>query len=118
MPHMQAYFDQQATIIQKCWRGYFSRSRIHDYYKRKAYLASVAAANAAVRAGMEAELQEALEHQQQTAESTAKQHFSAQVGPAGFITHVNRWLTSARCLQVRGPVWILAGAWNWLLHCL
>lgn len=77
---LQAYFTHQATVIQKCWRGYFSRSRVHDFYKRKAYLAAVAAANAAVRAGMQAELQEALEHQQQTAESTAQQHFNAQVG--------------------------------------
>jgi hypothetical protein len=76
----QAYFHHQATVIQKCWRGYFSRSRVHDFYKRKAYLAAVAAANAAVRAGMAAELQEALQHQQQQAQQAAKQHFDAQVG--------------------------------------
>jgi hypothetical protein len=76
----QAYFHHQATVIQKCWRGYFSRSRVHDFYKRKAYLAAVAAANAAVRAGMAAELQEALQHQQQHSQQAAKQHFDAQVG--------------------------------------
>jgi hypothetical protein len=76
----QAYFHRQATVMQKCWRGYFSRSRVHDFYKRKAYLAAVAAANAAVRAGMAAELQQALQHQQQQAQQAAKQHFDAQVG--------------------------------------
>jgi hypothetical protein len=78
----QAYFNHQATVLQKCWRGYFSRSRVHDFYKRKAYLAAVAAANAAVRAGMAAELQEALQHQQQQAQQEAKQHFDAQVSCA------------------------------------
>lgn len=80
LPLHQAYFNHQASVIQKCWRGHFSRSRVHDFYKRKAYLAAVAAANAAVRAGMAVELQEALQHQQQQAQQAAKQQFDAQVG--------------------------------------
>jgi len=77
--HTQSYFDHHATVIQRCWRGYFSRSRIHDFYKRKAFLQSVAAANAAVRAEMEAELQAATHHHHQEAQAAAKQYFDAQV---------------------------------------
>eukprot|EP00879_Flechtneria_rotunda_P010431 GHRR01010907.1.p1 GENE.GHRR01010907.1~~GHRR01010907.1.p1 ORF type:complete len:359 (+),score=175.27 GHRR01010907.1:313-1389(+) len=76
---LQQYFHHQATVIQKHWRGYCSRSRVHDFYKRKAYLAAVAAANAATRADMAASLQNALRYQQQQAEQAAKQHFDVQV---------------------------------------
>lgn len=76
---MQAYFDHHAKVIQKHWRGHYSRAHIHDFYARKAFLQSVAAANAAVREEMEAELQAALEHKQQEAQAAAKQHFDTQV---------------------------------------
>lgn len=76
---LQAYFHHQATVIQKCWRGYYSRSHVHDFYKRKAFLQSVAAANAAVKADMEAELQAALSIKQQEAQAAAKQNFETQV---------------------------------------
>ena len=29
------YFDQQATLIQKCFRGFFVRKLIHNFYMRK-----------------------------------------------------------------------------------
>jgi uncharacterized iron-regulated protein len=76
---VQAYFDHHATVIQKHWRGHYSRAQIHDFYARKAFLQSVAAANAAVREEMEAELQATLEHKQQEAQAAAKQHFDTQV---------------------------------------
>lgn len=76
---LQAYFDHHATVIQKCWRGHHSRAHVHDFYKRKAFLQSVAAANAAVKADMEAGLQAALQHQQQEAQAAAKHHFDTQV---------------------------------------
>lgn len=82
MRNPQAYFHHHATVIQKCWRGHYSRSRIHDFDQRKAFLARVAAANASVKAGMGAELQAALEYRQQAAQQVAKQHFEQQVGPA------------------------------------
>jgi hypothetical protein len=76
---LQAYFDHHATIIQKCWRGHHSRAHVHDFYKRKQFLQSVAAANAAVKADMEAELQAALEHKQREAQAAAKHSFDTQV---------------------------------------
>jgi hypothetical protein len=30
-----SYFDQQATLIQKAFRGYFVRKLIHNFYMRK-----------------------------------------------------------------------------------
>jgi len=36
-----AYFDRNATIIQKIWRGYYSRKHVHSYYRRKAYITGV-----------------------------------------------------------------------------
>ncbi|KAF6256605.1 hypothetical protein COO60DRAFT_91972 [Scenedesmus sp. NREL 46B-D3] len=100
----RAYFHHQATVMQKCWRGYFSRSRVHDFYKRKAYLSAVAAANTAVRAGMAAELQEALARQQQQQQQAAKQHFDAQVSR---LHH----LASTSCRPgIFGPAMTAAGA--------
>lgn len=84
---LQAYFNHHATVVQKCWRGYFSRSRIHDFYKRKTFLQSVAAANAAVKAEMEAELHAALSIRQQEAQEAAKQSFETQVWAAGTCAH-------------------------------
>lgn len=36
-----AFFDRNATVIQKMWRGYYSRKNIHSYYRRKAYIMGV-----------------------------------------------------------------------------
>jgi hypothetical protein len=35
------YYNSQATLIQKVWRGYHSRRTIFDYYGRKKYLVEV-----------------------------------------------------------------------------
>lgn len=37
----RAYFDLCATTIQRHWRGHYSRTNIHDFHARKAYLAAV-----------------------------------------------------------------------------
>ncbi len=52
-PCLQAYFDANATTIQKWWRGFFSRKHIHNFYARKAYLAAIQQQNSAVRASMQ-----------------------------------------------------------------
>ena len=38
-----------ATVIQKTWRGYFSRKLIHDFYALKRYLRKVEAKNQDMR---------------------------------------------------------------------
>ena len=32
------FFNEQAKIVQKYYRGYYSRKYEHDYYARKSYL--------------------------------------------------------------------------------
>jgi hypothetical protein len=43
-----AYFDAQATTIQRHWRGYWSRKAVFDFRARKLYLARIADMNAKV----------------------------------------------------------------------
>ena len=38
-----------ATLIQKTWRGYFSRQLIHDFYALKRYLRGIEAKNQDMR---------------------------------------------------------------------
>jgi len=35
------FYHQKAVIIQKTWRGFYSRKYIFNYYKRKAYLNAI-----------------------------------------------------------------------------
>lgn len=46
---MQAYFDLQATHIQRWFRGFWSRKYIHNFGQRKAYLAAIADKNRQMR---------------------------------------------------------------------
>lgn len=52
VPRSQAYFARAATTIQRWWRGYWSRTHVHSFYARKAYLASISSQNKTVRAEM------------------------------------------------------------------
>jgi hypothetical protein len=45
----QGQYDACATVIQKMWRGYYSRKHIHDFYMRKAYLHALTLKNEEVR---------------------------------------------------------------------
>ncbi|KAL3137226.1 spermatogenesis-associated protein 17 [Trebouxia sp. C0010 RCD-2024] len=45
----EAYFDAQATHIQRWLRGFWSRKYIHNFSQRKAYLAAVTESNARMR---------------------------------------------------------------------
>jgi hypothetical protein len=74
---------------------------VHDFYKRKSFLQSVAAANAAVKADMEAELQAALSIKQQEAQAAAKQNFDTQVRSRALTAGLALWWALA----------ILAVAW-------
>ncbi len=49
---MQAYFNHAATTIQRIWRGHHSRTHIHSYSARRAYLAAIRLQNRVVRADM------------------------------------------------------------------
>ncbi|KAK6623017.1 hypothetical protein RUM43_008869 [Polyplax serrata] len=43
-----------ATVIQKCWRGYWTRSNVFSYYKLKSWLAFVAQQNKLLKSLAEA----------------------------------------------------------------
>lgn len=45
----RAFWDGNAVLVQKIWRGFFSRKHVHNFYLRKAYLLSVAERGAAVQ---------------------------------------------------------------------
>ena len=57
---MQAYFDTQASHIQRCFRSFWSRKYIHNFVQRKAYLAAVAKSSAQMRVLAEQEQQASL----------------------------------------------------------
>eukprot|EP01045_Picozoa_sp_COSAG04_P017779 COSAG04_NODE_1597_length_6202_cov_14.561527_2_plen_535_part_00 len=44
-----AYYDGNATRIQKCWRGCYSRKTKHDYYARQLFLQAIANKNDEMR---------------------------------------------------------------------
>lgn len=35
------FYHEKAILIQKIWRGYYSRKYVFNYYKRKAYLQAI-----------------------------------------------------------------------------
>ena len=47
------FFNEQAKIIQKYYRGYYSRKYEHDFYARKSYLHHVETKNEEVRQTLE-----------------------------------------------------------------
>ncbi|KAK9818282.1 hypothetical protein WJX72_010042 [[Myrmecia] bisecta] len=70
----KAYFDVQATQIQRHWRGFYSRKYVHDFGARKAYLATIASKNAQIREYINAEFQTAVQilHKQEEEEAQAR----------------------------------------------
>lgn len=68
-----AYFSQQATLIQKVFRGYFVRKYIHDFYLRKAELQALKEKNQQFRDELEeygkVQAVEAEEYQQELAKA-------------------------------------------------
>ena len=60
LPSLQLYFDAKATVIQRHWRGFWSRRSRFDFYARQRYLREVREKNEAVRAEMEVEAQRTL----------------------------------------------------------
>jgi hypothetical protein len=78
-PRPQAYFDAAATHIQRHWRGHWSRTRLHDFRTRRAYLAAAAAASAAARAEGAAVAAAARSAAEAAREGGARGAFEAQV---------------------------------------
>jgi hypothetical protein len=64
---VKQYFDSMATIIQKRWRGYYSRKYKSDFYVRKQFLQALVAKNETVAQGLRLYEQHMLERQRQAA---------------------------------------------------
>ncbi|GAX75220.1 hypothetical protein CEUSTIGMA_g2664.t1 [Chlamydomonas eustigma] len=76
----ELYFDAQASVIQRHWRGFWSRKSKFDFYARKRYLKEVHSKNAEIRKEMEAEAQRAISAQREMAEDMARRLFDSRVG--------------------------------------
>jgi hypothetical protein len=46
---LQEYFAAMATVIQRFWRGFWSRKYVFDFHARKLYLQRIAQINTQVR---------------------------------------------------------------------
>ncbi|KAI8893699.1 hypothetical protein BC833DRAFT_607514 [Globomyces pollinis-pini] len=53
-----SFFDYNACLIQKFWRGYYSRKVIFDFYRRREYIASIILKMQHVRAYLKVKQQE------------------------------------------------------------
>lgn len=53
-----------ATYVQRCWRGWFSRRYIHDFYARKEYINQTLQTNNAVRQMLQEFEREAVQFQE------------------------------------------------------
>ncbi len=44
-----AYYNRQATAIQRIWRGFYIRKYVHNFYARKAYLYALTIKNSEIK---------------------------------------------------------------------
>ena len=69
------FFHEQAKIIQKYYRGYYSRKYEHDFYARKSYLQHVQTKNEEVRKQLEEFQKRAALEEAKLQEQTARTEF-------------------------------------------
>ena len=69
------FFNEQAKIIQKYYRGYYSRKWEHDFYARKGYLQRVQATNEEVRKQLEEFAKKSAIEEAKLQEQTARTEF-------------------------------------------
>jgi hypothetical protein len=65
-----AYYDGQATCIQKRWRGFWSRKTRHDFYARQLFLQAIQSKNEEMRNTLS-------QHYEQQVEDTRQRTFEA-----------------------------------------
>ncbi len=69
------FFNEQAKIIQKYFRGYFSRRYKHDFYARKNYLQDVQTKNEEIRKELEEWAKKTALEEAKLQEQTARTEF-------------------------------------------
>ena len=70
------FFHYQASIVQKSFRGYYSRRYYHDFFARKAYIQEVIVKSEKLRAELSNHRQELLERDAREQEDKAREEFS------------------------------------------
>ena len=69
------FFNEQAKIIQKYYRGYYSRKYEHDFYARKSYIQHVQTKNDEVRKQLESYARKTALEEAKLQEQTARTEF-------------------------------------------
>ena len=69
------FFNEQAKIIQKYYRGFYSRKYEHDFYARKSYLQHVQTKNEEVRKQLESFARKTALEEAKLQEQTARTEF-------------------------------------------
>eukprot|EP00357_Protocruzia_adherens_P013678 CAMPEP_0115001514 /NCGR_PEP_ID=MMETSP0216-20121206/17426_1 /TAXON_ID=223996 /ORGANISM="Protocruzia adherens, Strain Boccale" /LENGTH=235 /DNA_ID=CAMNT_0002366873 /DNA_START=18 /DNA_END=725 /DNA_ORIENTATION=- len=70
------YFNTQAAIIQKFYRGYYSRKYKHDFYARKNYLGYIEQKNDEIRAQLAGHFEDQKYTQEKKQEAMARSEFA------------------------------------------
>ena len=70
------FFHYQASIVQKSFRGYYSRRYYHDFFARKSYIQEVIVKSEKLRAELANHRQELLERDARSQEERAREEFS------------------------------------------
>jgi len=76
----RAFWNSSAALVQKIWRGFYSRKNIHNFYLRKAYLDSVAQTGQERRAELEEHYEQLYEIEMQRVQQDRLEKFEKVVG--------------------------------------
>lgn len=74
------FFDHCAAVIQKFFRGHWSRKTIHDYYRRKQYLAKIGERGRWTTAYLNQEFDEKVQAQKENEERAMRDEFDNLAG--------------------------------------
>uniref|UniRef100_A0A7S4PM33 Uncharacterized protein n=1 Tax=Guillardia theta TaxID=55529 RepID=A0A7S4PM33_GUITH len=90
----RAFWDCNATLVQKLWRGFHSRKHAHNFYLRKAYLTSVMTRGLEVRSELEAHYRSMSELEESKMEHEKIERFENVIGS------LHHMLSTASCSGV------------------
>ena len=68
-------FQYYATVIQRAFKGYYSRKYVHDFFARKAYIESIKQKSEELRDQLSGHMEQQIEAEQDRAEAAARDEF-------------------------------------------
>ena len=68
-------FQYYATVIQRAFKGYYSRTYVHDFFARKAYIESIKQKSEELRDQLSGHMEQQIEAEQDRAEAAARDEF-------------------------------------------